>query len=101
VPIASKKPNTADISGSKWQFLVDMGSDLGVYPHRPIPRRKEHVNHDVCAANGTTVHTYGWLPLSLNLGLCQDFMWQFVVADVTPHHWCGLSLSQFGLLVDC
>jgi hypothetical protein len=41
------------------------------------------VNFDLCAANGTTIHTYGWLPLSLNLGLCQDFTWRFVVADVT------------------
>jgi hypothetical protein len=35
------------------------------------------------AANGTTIHTYGWLPLSLNFVLCRDFTWRFVMADVT------------------
>jgi hypothetical protein len=35
------------------------------------------------AANGTTIHTYGWLSLSLNFGLGWDFTWRFVLADVT------------------
>jgi hypothetical protein len=35
------------------------------------------------AANGTTIHTYGWLPLSLNFGLRRDFTWRFVMTDVT------------------
>jgi hypothetical protein len=43
----------------------------------------EQVNYDLCAANGSTIHTYGWLPLSLNLRLRRDFTWRFVVADVT------------------
>jgi hypothetical protein len=54
-----------------------------------------------CAANSTTIHTYRWLPLNLNLGLCWDFMWRFVVADVT-HSLIGVDfLSHFDLLVDC
>jgi hypothetical protein len=86
---------------SKRQFLVDTGSDLCVYPRRLIPRRKERANYDLCAANGTTIHTYGWLPLSLNLGLRREFTWRFVVADVT-HPIIGVHfLSHFGLLVDC
>jgi hypothetical protein len=43
------------------------------------------VNYDFCAASGTTIHTYGWLPLSLIFGLRRDFTWRFVVADVTQH----------------
>jgi hypothetical protein len=78
-----------------------MGSDLCVYPRRLVPRRKEQANYDLCADNGTTIHTYGWLPLSLNLGLHRDFTWQFVVADVT-HPIIGVDfLSHFGLLADC
>jgi hypothetical protein len=46
---------------SKRQFLGDTGSDL-----RLIPRWRERINYDLYAANGTTIHTYGWLPLSLN-----------------------------------
>jgi hypothetical protein len=61
----------------------------------------EQVDYDLCAANGSTIHTYGWLPLSLNLGLRRDFMWRFVVADIT-HPIIGVDfLSHFGLLVDC
>jgi hypothetical protein len=66
-----------------------------------IPRRRERVNYDLCAANGTTIRTYGWLPLSLNLGLRKEFTWRFVVADVTQPLIAADSLSHFGLLVDC
>jgi cleavage and polyadenylation specificity factor subunit 1 len=86
---------------TKRQFLVDTGSDLCVYPRRLVPRRRERTTYDLCAANGTTIHTYGWPPLSLNFGLRRDFTWRFVVADVT-HPLIGVDfLSHFGLLVDC
>jgi hypothetical protein len=86
---------------SKRQFPVDTGSDLCVYRRRLVPRRKERVNFDLCAANGTIVHTYGWLPLSLNLGLRRDFTWRFVVANVTLPIIDVDFLSLFGFLVDC
>jgi hypothetical protein len=72
-----------------------------VYPRKPIPRRRERVDYDLCAANGTTIHTYGWLSLSLNLGLRRDFTWRFVVADVSQPLIGVDFLSHFGLLVDC
>jgi hypothetical protein len=61
---------------SKRQFLIDTGSDLCVYPRRLIPRRKERVNYDLCAPNGTTIPTYEWLPFRLNLGLGRHFTWR-------------------------
>ncbi|PNF27361.1 hypothetical protein B7P43_G02438 [Cryptotermes secundus] len=86
---------------SKRQFLVDTGSDHCVYPRRLVHRRMERTTYDLCAANGTTIHTYGWLPLSLNLGLRRELTWRFVVADVA-HPMIGVDfLSHFGLLVDC
>jgi cleavage and polyadenylation specificity factor subunit 1 len=85
---------------TKLQFLVDTGSDLCVYPRRLVPRRGERVNYDLCAANGTTIHTYGWLPLSLNLRLRRDFTWRFVIADVTHPIIDVDFLSHFGLLAD-
>jgi hypothetical protein len=86
---------------SKRQFLIDMGSDLCVYPRMLIPQRREQSNYDLCAANGTTFYTYRWLPLSFNFGLRRDFTWRFVVTDVTrPIIEVGI-LSHFGLLVDC
>jgi cleavage and polyadenylation specificity factor subunit 1 len=78
-----------------------MGLDLCVYRGKLIPRRKERVNYDLCEANGTTNPTYGWLSLSLNLGLRRDFTWRFVVANVT-HPLIGVhDLFYFGFLVDC
>ncbi|XP_023714071.1 uncharacterized protein LOC111867993 [Cryptotermes secundus] len=61
----------------------------------------ERTNYDLCAATGTIIHTYGWLPLSLNLDLRREFTWRFAVADVT-HPIIGVDfLSHFGVLVDC
>jgi hypothetical protein len=59
------------------------------------------VNYDLCAANGITIHTYGWLPLSLNLGLRRDFTWRSVVADVTQPIIGVDFLSNFNLPVNC
>jgi hypothetical protein len=78
-----------------------MGSDLCMFPRKLIPQCRERVNYELCAANGTTIRTYAWLPLSLNLGLCTEFTWRFVVADVTQPLIGADSLSHFGLLVDC
>jgi cleavage and polyadenylation specificity factor subunit 1 len=58
------------------------------------------VDYSLCAANGTTIHTNGWLPLGLNFGLRRDFTWRFVVAVTQPI--IGVEfLSHFSLLVDC
>jgi cleavage and polyadenylation specificity factor subunit 1 len=72
-----------------------------VYPRKLIPQRRSRVNYDLYAADGKTIHTYGWLPLSLNLGLRREFTWRFVVADVTEPLIGADFLSHFGLLVDC
>jgi hypothetical protein len=85
---------------SKRKFLIDTGSDLCVFPRKLIPQRKSRVNYELRAVNGTTIPTYGWLPLSLNLGLRRDFTWRFVVADVTQPIIGADFLSHFGLLVD-
>jgi cleavage and polyadenylation specificity factor subunit 1 len=72
-----------------------------VFPRKLIPQRRECVNYDLCAANGITIRTYGWLPLSLNLGLRREFTWRFMVADVTQSLIGADFLSHFGLLVGC
>jgi hypothetical protein len=40
------------------------------------------------------------MPLNLNLGVCRDFTWRFVEADVTQSIIGVDFLSHFGLLVD-
>jgi hypothetical protein len=68
---------------SELRFLIDTGSDLCVFPRKLIPQCRKRVNYDLCAVNGTTIPTYGWLPLRLNLGLCREFARCFVVANIT------------------
>jgi len=86
---------------SKQRYLVDTGSDLCVFPRKLLLGRREHTDYTLYAANGTTIPTYGWASRSLNLGLCCDFTWCFVIVDVDlPIIGVDL-LSHYGLLVDC
>jgi hypothetical protein len=96
-PTARREISTADVSGGarlhyshrpplhhqvrKRRFLIDKGSDLCVYPRKLTPQRRTSVNYDLRAANGTTISTYRWLPLSLNLGSRRG------------HQLCGCLLS--------
>jgi hypothetical protein len=83
------------------RFIPGTGSDLCVFPRKLVPGRKERVNYDLFAANGTTIPTYGWIYLSLNLGLRRDFTRRFMVTDVqTPTNGLDL-LAPCGILVDC
>jgi hypothetical protein len=95
---ASGCPFVTDKS-SKRRFLIDTGSDLCVFPRKLIPQRRTCVNYDLMA-NGTSIPTYRWLPLSLNLRLLRDLSWRLVVADVTQPLIRADFLSHFGLLVD-
>jgi hypothetical protein len=83
------------------RVLVDTGSDLCVFPRKLIPGPKERTSYDLFAVNGTTIPTYGWHTLTLNLGLRRDFTWRFVVADVQRPIIGVDLLSNFSLLVDC
>jgi cleavage and polyadenylation specificity factor subunit 1 len=86
---------------SNIRFLVDTGSDLCVFPRKLLPGPKERSSYELFAANGSSISTYGWRTLTLNLGLRRDFTWRFVVADVhLPIIGVDL-LANFSLLVDC
>lgn len=86
---------------SRTQFLVDTGSDLCVYPRVALPGRRETMDYQLCAANGTPIKTYGYINLNLNLGLRRDFAWAFIVADVTKAIIGVDFLSHYNLIVDC
>lgn len=85
---------------SKIPFLIDTGSDLCVFPRSALNHRREKTNFQLCAANGSVIHTYGYAHLVLNLGLRRDFAWQFIVADVTRAIIGVDFLSHFNLVVD-
>lgn len=86
---------------TKTQFLVDTGSDLCVFPMSALKNRRQKTSYQLCAANGSTISTYGYLHLGLNLGLRRDFTWRFIVADVTKAIIGVDFLSYYNLIVDC
>ena len=47
------------------------------------------------------IHTYGVIPINLDLGLRRAFIWNFVVADVSVPILGSDFLAYFGLLPDC
>ena len=68
-------------------------------PRKLIPNRKDRVNYDLYAANGSTIATYGWTHINVDFGLRRDFVWRFVLADVPI---IGVDFLSFNnLLVDC
>ena len=81
-------------------YLVDTGSVHCLIPRNLHPERNERVNYELLAVNDTTIATYGWISLSLDLGLRRDFIWHFMVADVQDPIIGADLLAHFGLLVD-
>lgn len=86
---------------SKTQFLIDTGSDLCVYPRQALKLPRTKTSYQLFAANGTSIPTYGWINLNLNLGLRRDFTWRFVVADVSKPIIGIDFLIFYNLMVDC
>eukprot|EP00106_Octopus_bimaculoides_P005720 XP_014773162.1 PREDICTED: uncharacterized protein LOC106871292 [Octopus bimaculoides] len=81
-------------------FMVDTGSCCSIWPLRLTvdkPRRSAIVLH---AVDSSPIPTFGQLSLRLDIGLCRDFQWVFVIADI-PHPVLGADfLNHFQLLVD-
>lgn len=86
---------------TKTQLLVDTGSDLCVFPRSRIQERREPTSYKLTAANGTTINTYGYTHLNLDLGLRRTYPWRFVVADVTKPIIGVDFLCHYDLMVDC
>nr|XP_033204453.1 uncharacterized protein LOC117165099 [Bombus vancouverensis nearcticus] len=79
---------------------VNTGADTCVFPRNKIRGPASKSDYELFAANGTRIATYGTITLSLDLALCRDSKWRFVVADVkTPIIGVDF-LSHYGLLVD-
>ncbi|KAL0871742.1 hypothetical protein ABMA27_004246 [Loxostege sticticalis] len=81
-------------------FLVDTGSDLCVYPRSALKEPRPREDYELFAANGSRIHTYGWIHLQLNLGLRRVFRWRFVVAEVSKPIIGADFLRFYNLLVD-
>jgi hypothetical protein len=66
-------------------FLIDTGADICVYPRSKLQETRRKDVYELFAINGTTIATYGTIPLTLNLRLRRQFKWCFIVADVHRH----------------
>lgn len=86
---------------SKMQFLVDTGSDLCVFPRTATKTRRPQIAFELFAANGSPIHTYGFMQLDLDLGLRRAFPWRFIVADISKAIIGADFLSHYSLTVDC
>lgn len=86
---------------SKTQFLVDTGSDLCVFPRSALRDRRARTDYSLCAANGSSIATYGCINLDLDFGLRRSFQWRFIVADVTKPIIGVDFLNFYSLIVDC
>lgn len=86
---------------TKVQFLVDTGSDLCVFPISYLGKRQRpKTNFELFAANNTVIATYGWLSVTLDLGLRRSFNWRFIIADVSKPIIGVDFLCFYNLLVD-
>ncbi len=82
------------------EYLVGTGSDVSVFPKEWSRNETPKIGHTLQAANGSIIQTYGKRLLSLNLGLHRDFLWHFIIADVTKPIIGAHFLNHFDLLVD-
>jgi hypothetical protein len=69
---ASLQPPAAAASSPTPPVQQVPGSHLCMLPRKLIPQRRSRIHYDPCAAKGTIIHTYGRLPISLNLGLYRE-----------------------------
>jgi transposase InsO family protein len=83
------------------QFLVDTGSDLCVFPRSALRERRAKTNFELCAANGSSIATFGYVHLQLDFGLRRSFAWRFVVANVCKPIIGVDFLNFYNLVVDC
>ncbi|CAK1597374.1 unnamed protein product [Parnassius mnemosyne] len=86
---------------TKVQYLIDTGSDLCVFPRSAVREPRNKTKYELFAANGTIISTYGYLPLTIDLGLRRAFTWRFTVADVSKPIIGVDFLGYYNLLVDC
>lgn len=64
-------------------FLVDTGADVCVLPLATSTYQLRPTEIQLFAANGTPIKVAGERVIKLNLGLRREFIWPFIVADVS------------------
>ncbi|BHF85288.1 hypothetical protein SprV_1002845100 [Sparganum proliferum] len=106
--LLGRRVNAAELSGNSTgrifyvrRFLVDTGAQISVIPPTPADRRCPNRGLYLQAVNSSPIATFGFLSLSLDIGLRRLFPWIFVVADIPCAILGADFLAAFDLLVDC
>lgn len=86
-------------SSTNFQFLVDSGADVSVIPQAKAAQIKP-TTMQLFAVNGTPIKVYGQTTLKVNLGLRREFIWNFLIADVTSNIIGADFIRHFDLLID-
>lgn len=81
-------------------YLVNTGAEVSVLPASPSDIRYLHRTVPLQAVNNTSIPTYGYRQLSIDLGLNRVFTWKFVLAPVSIPILGADFLAHYGLLVD-
>ncbi|GBN01125.1 Transposon Ty3-G Gag-Pol polyprotein, partial [Araneus ventricosus] len=80
-------------------FLVDTGSDVSLIPANVYQKRNSS-QKTLLATNSSNINVYGQKTLSLNFNLRRDFIWTFLIADVSTSILGADFLHYFGLVPD-
>ncbi|XP_050339479.1 uncharacterized protein LOC126765838 [Bactrocera neohumeralis] len=81
-------------------FLIDSGADVSVLPKCSKLARVNSSDMQLFAANSSPITVFGEVILRLNLNLRKDFVWSFVIADVTQAIIGADFLSHYDILPD-
>ncbi|GFR33410.1 transposon Ty3-G Gag-Pol polyprotein [Trichonephila clavata] len=80
-------------------FLVDTGSDVSLITANAYQKRNAS-QQTLFAANSSSINVYGQKTLTLNFNLRRDFMWTFLIADVSTPILGADFLHYFELVPD-
>ncbi|XP_062540807.1 uncharacterized protein LOC134208874 [Armigeres subalbatus] len=81
-------------------FLIDTGADVSVIPRNSALGRVKPTTLKLFAANGTQIQVYGEALLKVSLGLRREFLWTFLIADVTTGIIGADFICHYDLLID-
>ena len=85
---------------NKLNFLIDTGAVVSVIPASMFKCSNNYNSMSLAAANGTTIQTFGTKELEINLGFSQNFIFTFILAEVTTAILGANFLENFGILAD-
>lgn len=85
---------------STQMFLIDTGADISVVPPSAHELLHPVKSHQLFAANGSPIQTYGTKRLTIDIGLRRSFVWVFTIADVKSPIIGVDFLKHYDLLVD-